>query len=70
MHETHNIQNCMYCTNGLSDDEHNMFGTGRRHEEMNENINLKKCAFRCLTLHKCITLQNKLLFYVMSLAFY
>jgi hypothetical protein len=40
-HITYKIE----CTNGLSDDEHTMFGTGRRHEEMNENINLKIMHF-------------------------
>jgi hypothetical protein len=29
-------------TNGLPDDEHVMFGTCRRHEELDYNVNLKK----------------------------
>jgi len=33
------------CTNGLPDDEHMMFETCRRHQELNKNINLKIVHF-------------------------
>jgi hypothetical protein len=33
------------CTNGLADDEHVMFETCRRRQELNENINLKSAHF-------------------------
>jgi hypothetical protein len=33
------------CTNGLPDDEHIMFKTCRRHEELNKNFNLKSVHF-------------------------
>jgi hypothetical protein len=38
----------------LCDDEHKMFETCRRQEELNENINLKG-AFCWLKLRNCIT---------------
>ena len=44
------------CTNGLSDNEHTMFETCRRHEELNYNINLKECELCWFTLHNYILL--------------
>ena len=41
----------------LSDEEHKMFETCRRQEELKENINLKG-AFCRLTLHNCITVRG------------
>jgi len=48
----------MMNTNGLPDDEHMMFETCRRHEEPNEIINSKECAFGWFKLHNCITMHG------------
>jgi len=42
------------CSNDFPDDEHMMFETCRRCQELIQNINLKKCAFCCFTSHKHI----------------
>ena len=38
----------MLDTNGLPDDEHMMFETCRRQQELKQNINLKSVHFVCL----------------------
>ena len=43
MGEKHLIKTAF--TNDLADDEHKMFETCRRHEELNQNVNLKNCVF-------------------------
>jgi len=40
-----NIPHKTACTNGLPDEEHMMFETCRRQQELNENINLKSVHF-------------------------
>jgi hypothetical protein len=41
----YNITLKTICTYSLSDNEHMMFETRRRHQEFNKNIQFKKCAF-------------------------
>ena len=43
------------CTNGLPDDKHKMFETYRRHQELNQNINLNSVHF--VGLHYIIVSQ-------------
>jgi hypothetical protein len=46
MHEKHTIKPA--CLNGLSYDEHMMFKTCKRQEELNLKINFKNVHFVCL----------------------
>jgi len=55
MNNTHHIT--LPVQYSLPDDEHRMFETCRRQEELSQNIDVKECI--CwLTLHNCITMHG------------